>query len=327
MISRLFRRLSRGRAASPPVTPATKRADSAPAATPAPPAPPSKPVLRVPPAKPAKPVDPHFAIEDYVELLRELLARGVRFDTLEAPEPTQARAEKPHFIKHDIHHDLENTLRVAEAEHDIGVCSTYFMMHENPINRKYFRAPATWVGLRRIQEMGHLIGLHVDGFLLIEQYGDLARGIDQVRKVFAGKGIVFKVGNTHGNSGYQKKYDFEPMNFYKEVRRPTNCTEKLFMDHYGKYSFHDLGFEVWADTSIWTSGGGEWLVDYFVSDNATNIAAGAMNQSTWTINGAKWDLSEKVRRGVADYVAQGSCVYLIHPQFYRPRDLSTPLPA
>ena len=134
--------------------------------------------------KPAKPIPPHFAIENYALLLQELQSSGVRFETLHAPDQAAARAERLHFIKHDMHHDLENTLLIAEAEHEIGVRSTFFMMHENPINRKYFQAASTWKGLRRIREMGHLIGLHVDGFLLIEQYGDLARGIEQARKTF-----------------------------------------------------------------------------------------------------------------------------------------------
>jgi len=310
MIARLFRWLRKERTASSLGPPAAKQTD------PCPPKSPSKVVEILPPAKP---VDPYFAIADYVLLLEALQSRGVRFETLHAPDPAKARADRLHFIKHDIHHDLENTLKIAEAEHKIGVQSTFFMMHENPINRKYFHAPATWETLRRIQDMGHLIGLHVDGFLLIEQHGDLARGIDQARKTFAEQGISFTVGNTHGNSGYQKKYDFEPMNFYKEVRRPTNCSEKRFMDHYGKYSFRDLGFEVWGDTAIWTPQGGEWVLDYFVSDNGTNIAAGAATELSWVINGAKWDLSEAVRREVADFVSQGCCIYLIHPQFFRPR--------
>jgi hypothetical protein len=267
-----------------------------------------------------RPAAAHFFIEDYAALLRQLVAKGIRFETLAAPDAERARSEKLHYIKHDIHHDLENTLRIAEAEHEIGVCSTFFMMHENPINRKYFQAPATWEALRRIESLGHLIGLHVDGFLLIEQYGDLARGIAQARKSFAERGIGFRVGNTHGNSAYQKKYDFEPMNFYAEVKRPTRSNAKLFMDHYGKYSLRELGFDVWADTSVWTPDRGEWLLDYFVSDNGTNIAAGESSASAWTINGAKWDLSEEVRRRLADYISQGSCIYLIHPQFFRKRE-------
>ncbi|MFI5013595.1 MAG: hypothetical protein ACHQAY_14740 [Hyphomicrobiales bacterium] len=312
MISRLLGRLRNRR--SPPVAAMpVANLDTSDAAP--------KPAKWATPAsqRAAKPVEPHFSIEDYLLLLEALRSRGVRFETLHAPDQATARTERLHFIKHDMHHDLENTLLMAKAEHEIGVHSTFFMMHENPINRKYFHAPSTWDGLRRIQDMGHLIGLHVDGFLLIEQYGDLARGIDAARKTFAEQGISFKIGNTHGNSSYQKKYDFEPMNFYKEVRRPSNSTEKRFMDHYGRYSFHDLGFDVWADTAIWTPAGGEWLLDYFVSDNASNLAAGESAESSWFIDGAKWDLSEEVRRQLADYVSRGCCIYLIHPQFFRPR--------
>jgi hypothetical protein len=307
MISRFLRRL-RGQARPASDSPPKERANPSPVRSA------SEKTARAS-RKPLS--DKHFLIEDYTELLRQLLAEGVRFETLAAPQPAKARAGRLHYIKHDIHHDLENTLRVAAAEHEIGVRSTFFMMHENPINRKYFHAPATWETLHRIEEMGHLIGLHVDGFLLIEQFGDLARGIAEARKSFADHGIRFSIGNTHGNSGYQKKYDFEPMNFYEEVKRPTQCREKLFMDHYGKYSLRELGFDVWADTAIWTPGEGEWLLDHFVTDNGTTIAAGATSASVWAIEGAKWDLSETLRHKLVDYVSQGSCLYLVHPQFFR----------
>jgi len=160
MGSRLIQGI-RGEAASPsPVTHLVTRAEASPIAPSS-----GKPALA--PHKGPSPT--HFFIEDYVELLGELLARGARFETLEAPDPARARAGKLHYVKHDIHHDLDNTLRIARAEREIGIRSTFFMMHENPINRKYFRAPATWEALRRIQEMGHLLALHVDGFVLISR--------------------------------------------------------------------------------------------------------------------------------------------------------------
>ena len=91
------------------------------------------------------------------------------------------------------------------------------------------------------------------------------------------------------------------------------------MDHYGRYSFSELGFDVWADTAVWTPAGGEWMLDYFVSDNASSLAAGESTAATWSIISPKWDLSDGVRRKLTDYVSQGSCIYLIHPQFFRPR--------
>lgn len=261
-----------------------------------------------------------FSIGDYVALLKLLKSRRVRFETLERPDPAIARAHSIHYLKHDIHHDLANTMMVAEAEFEIGVRSTFFMMHEHPLNRKFFHDPETWKGLLKIREMGHLLALHVDGFTLIEQHGDLAAGIEQTRKTFRANGIdPLLVGNTHGNSKYQAQFNFEPMNFYKEVCRPTECAEPRWMEHYGKYSLRELGFTVWADTSIWTPDRGEWLLDYFVSDNRRSLAAGEIDRSEWVVDAEKWELGKRHRRRLADYVAQGSCIYLVHPQFMRPQ--------
>jgi hypothetical protein len=207
---------------------------------------------------------------------------------------------------------------MAAAEAQLGVTSTYFMMHENFVNRRYFGQSATWATLRSIQDMRHHIGLHVDGFLLIEQFGDLREGIAETRRVFAAEGIDLTVGNTHGNSAYQSKFNFEPMNFYPEVARPTECTDAFWLSHYSRYSLADLGFRVWADTAVWQQGVGEQLLDFYVSDNSTGICAGGSRKSTWDHIGEQWDLSEPHRRRILQLIREGSCIYLIHPQFYRP---------
>jgi hypothetical protein len=260
----------------------------------------------------------YFFIDDYVELLRSLLKIGVCFDSLVNPMLSDASIKKRHYIKHDIHHDLGNTYLMAAAEAQLGVVSTYFMMHENFVNRRYFGQSATWATLRAMQDMRHHIGLHVDGFLLIKQFGDLREGIAETRRVFAAEGIDLTVGNTHGNSAYQSKFNFEPMNFYREVARPTDCTDPFWLSHYSRYSLADLGFQVWADTAVWQPAMGEQLLDFYVSDNSTGICAGGSRKSTWDEVGKPWDLSEHHRRRIVQLVCEGSCIYLIHPQFYRP---------
>lgn len=259
-----------------------------------------------------------FQLQDYLALLDLLLSRGVKFQLLDTPIPEDAAANKLHYLKHDIHHDLARTWHMAAAEAERGVKATYFMMPKNFINRKYFDRPETWNTLRQMQRLGHHLGLHVDGFLLVEEFGDLAAGIAATRQAFAAEGIELTVGNTHGNSQYQAKFDFEPMNFYREVARPTPCRDEFWMAHYARYSLADLGFRCWADTAVWAPGSGERLLDYFVSDNSTGICAGESRKSEWDIVGEKWDLSPSHRRQVADLVRRGSCIYLIHPQFYRP---------
>jgi hypothetical protein len=263
--------------------------------------------------------DGNFFIEDYVDLLRELRTRGVRFETLESPDLASACAEKRHFIKHDIHHDMVNTIRTAEAEHGIGVRSTFFMMHECAINRRFFSDRETWRGLARIRDLGHAIGLHIDGFDLIERFGDLRHGVDEALATFAKHGFDIQLANTHGNSEYQSKFNFETVNFFKELARPTQCSDAAWMAHYARYSIAELGFRLWADTALWTRETGEFLLDYFVSDNSQAFLGGRMRLSHWELRGEKWDLSAQLRTRLADLVSTGSCIYLVHPQFFRPR--------
>ncbi|MFI5013587.1 MAG: hypothetical protein ACHQAY_14700 [Hyphomicrobiales bacterium] len=261
----------------------------------------------------------NFFIEDYVELLTELQARGVRFESLEAPDLASASACRTHYLKHDIHHEMVNTVRIAEAEHRLGVRSTFFMMHECVINRKYFAHRDTWKSLLRMRDMGHAIGLHIDGFDLIERYGDLRHGVEEALAIFAKNGLDIHLANTHGNSQYQTKFNFETVNFFKELVRPTECSDAFWMAHYARYSIADLGFDLWADTALWTPKTGEFLLDHFVSDNNQSLCGGRMRLSHWEVQGEKWELSASLRARLVDLVSTGSCIYLIHPQFFRPR--------
>jgi hypothetical protein len=167
--------------------------------------------------------------------------------------------------------------------------------------------------------MGHPIGLHNAGFDLIERYGDLRRGVDEARATFARHGLEIDLANTHGNSDYQTKFNLETVNFFKELARPTQCSDAFWMAHYGRYSIVELGFRLWADTALWTPKTGEFLLDYFVTDNSQALNAGRMRLSHWELWGGKWQLSADFRRKLADLVSAGSCIYLIHPQFFRPR--------
>jgi len=261
----------------------------------------------------------NFFNEDYIELLTELKGRGVRFEPLDDPDLASASAHKTHFIKHDIHHDMANTVRIAEDEHRLGVRSTFFMMHECAINRKFFADPDTWKNLLRMRDMGHAIGLHIDGFDLIERYGDLRRGVEEALATFAKNGLEIHLANTHGNSQYQSKFNFETVNFFKELARPSQCSDAFWMAHYARYSIPDLGFRLWADTALWTPQTGAFLLDYFVSDNSQSFSGGRMRLSHWELRGEKWELSASLRCRLADLVSTGSCIYLIHPQFFRRR--------
>lgn len=271
------------------------------------------------PARPSlKPAPKHFLIEDYIDMLQRIRAGGAVFEHVGKPSIADATARRVHYMKHDIHHDLENTYRMAVAEAKAGIVTTYFMMPLDPLNEAWFEQPETWDTLRAIRDLGHEMALHVCGFTLIEQYGDLGIGLTESLNRFRREGFEITTANTHGHSSYSKKFSYDPMNFYVELARPTAADDPFWMSHYAKYSLLDFGIRVWADTSLWIAGHGWWKTDYFVSDNSSAINAGAIDAPDWEVKGKPFDLSPAHRAAVAAKISQGSCLYLIHPQSFRP---------
>ncbi len=272
----------------------------------------------------------HFRIEDYVALLRGLRRAGASFEKLSAGAIEGASARRAHFLKHDIHHDLVNTLLLAKAEADAGIHSAFFMMPRHHINRKYFDRPQTFEVLREIQALGHEIGLHIDGFTMVEEFGDIYRGVEAARALFRTEGIELKLANAHGNSSYQSRFNFETVSFYKELAErpgivPWKCEDEFWLQHYARYRLADMGFELWADTLLWTPRHGLTRCDYYVTDNSTSLKAGDLSTGQFEVIGPKFKITASLKRRMIANISKGSCVWLIHPQFFRPAaSLSSP---
>jgi hypothetical protein len=205
---------------------------------------------------------------------------------------------------------------MAELEAKLNVPATFFMMHRHKLNRKFYDDPSTWEALRHIQSLGHEIALHIDGFVLIEKYRDLSLGVCEERNKFADERLRVRGGNTHGNSFYQTKLNFEPMNFYREVIRPNYCTDASWNKHYGRYSLADLGFEFWADTAVWFSPDTLIIPDTFVSDNSTEWKMGLGLEPDWLMASAPYSLPAEFADEMLSHIRDANCIYLIHPQFY-----------
>jgi len=270
-----------------------------------------------------EPQPSHFRIEDYVTLLLGLRRAGVSFEKLSPDAVEGASARRRHFLKHDIHHDLVNTRLIARAEAEAGICSSFFMMPRHRVNRKYFDHPETFAVLREIQELGHQIGLHIDGFAMVEEFGDIYRGVEAARSLFRSHGIELKVANTHGNSSYQARLNFETVSFFKELAErpgvePWKCEDEFWLRHYARYRLADMGFEVWADTLLWTRRLGLTRCDYYVTDNSACLKAGDLSTGAFEVIGPKFMITRSLRRRMIRNIRKGSCIWLVHPQFFRP---------
>lgn len=68
--------------------------------------------------------------------------------------------EKSAIIRHDVDMDLQEAVKMAELEQEIGIRSTYFVL----ITSEYYNLLSgnNMESARRILELGHEIGLHFD---------------------------------------------------------------------------------------------------------------------------------------------------------------------
>lgn len=96
-----------------------------------------------------------FTEAGFQNILRQLKSAGYRF----ARYGDQSSGS--HVIwRHDVDVSMNRAVRLAEIEHQEGVVSTYFI---NPRSCFYsIFEPETEAMLRRIQSLGHEIGLHFD---------------------------------------------------------------------------------------------------------------------------------------------------------------------
>jgi hypothetical protein len=94
-----------------------------------------------------------FDLAAYASLLEAARAGGYRPTTFDR-EPEDGAI----FVRHDVDLSLEAAVTMAEAEADLSVRATYFLMTES-----VFYNLASPVGVRalaRLRELGHAVGLH-----------------------------------------------------------------------------------------------------------------------------------------------------------------------
>ena len=114
-----------------------------------------------------------FNAHSYKELLKRFLDAGYTIapatKALSAPAPAL-------FLRHDVDFSLIRAVAMAEAESDLGVSATYYIMLAND----YYNAISTPGRrlVRRLVELGHEVGLHWDS----ETYPDTrAAAVHQFR--------------------------------------------------------------------------------------------------------------------------------------------------
>ncbi|MDD5177484.1 MAG: methyltransferase domain-containing protein [Sterolibacterium sp.] len=120
--------------------------------------------------------------------------------------------QEPHVaLRHDVDHSIENAFAMANVEHQLGIRSTYFLLHpdgdltcENYFGRiekdQLIIAPSMFDWAARLLDLGHEVGLHNDLLSLAlatrRQPGEF---IEQIIEAFSRHGIPIAGSVAHGS--------------------------------------------------------------------------------------------------------------------------------
>jgi len=117
-----------------------------------------------------------FTLNTYKQLLITLKEQGYRFITFEQycgiKEEERITEEKYIIMRHDVDKRPQNSLAVAQIEHDLGVTATYYFRVVPESNQpEYIKAIAT---------LGHEIGYHYEDMAICN--GDVEQAYQHFQK-------------------------------------------------------------------------------------------------------------------------------------------------
>ncbi|HTT98551.1 MAG TPA: hypothetical protein VMF58_10915 [Rhizomicrobium sp.] len=230
------------------------------------------------------------------------------------------------LVKLDIHHSIRRALEVGRLLKQQNVHGLYLMMHRHALSADYYDAPYTWEVLRELAGMGHEIGLHLDPFHMIREYGDLYKGTAEALADMRGRGLNIRAATLHGDTAVHLRarklfaFDFfEEMAFRSTWDREPPSSEPVFAEHVGRYSFRTLaqqhGLRWFAEANFVADG--EVLSSQplaYLSDNRKTMAL--LNTAGGEINdAAPFRISDDFAPRAAEALKAQPFLALFHPQW------------
>ena len=100
-----------------------------------------------------------FTLEGYKALIAALLARGYVLRSFADAQPD----ERHLILRHDVDQSLEAAVRLARCEAAAGWAATYFVLLRSEMYNPF--SPASVQALAELRQLGHGVGLHLDGAL------------------------------------------------------------------------------------------------------------------------------------------------------------------
>ncbi len=172
--------------------------------------------------------DDDFTLAHYREILERIVATHRTFSFGEAVPLGEALLDTERFVlmRHDVEFSLDAALAIAQADHDAGVRSTFFVQIGSDYN--LFEADGA-SAVESILALGHDLGFHYDLGLLERGGGDpvavAQRAIDLIENFFgarisaASPHMPMRSGRTLGIPGLVDAYDplyFERMKYVSD---------------------------------------------------------------------------------------------------------------
>jgi len=129
-------------------------------------------------------------------------------NVLRGAKPTRYLADPAQrgiALRHDVDHSLDAALELAWREAQLGICSSYFILHD----ADYMDCPETPRKLRQMESFGHEIGLHTN-FLaqwVRGEIDDMAAAIESTLERMRGWGLTVEGVAAHGDTDcYNKQF-------------------------------------------------------------------------------------------------------------------------
>lgn len=136
----------------------------------------------------------HFTDESYKEILAVITSAGykpLRVDEADKAEPLkihtaqgganvmEASCDKRFILRHDVDMSIDGALKLGRLDKEAGVISNFFIQ----LNAATYQTISGKCVLicKELQQMGHLVGLHVDSALFSEDEQNILKTINWIR--------------------------------------------------------------------------------------------------------------------------------------------------
>jgi hypothetical protein len=232
-------------------------------------------------------------------------------------------------VKFDIHGNLRRAVEISRMLDKVGIPGLFLMMQKHALNADWYDSAETWDMLHEIRDLGHEIGLHIDVYDLIRNYGDLHLGLEAVLEQMRRRGFTIRAATFHGDSSpHIKAQRLHANDFFMRSFRWSKWSgkppagEEFFAEHVGKYSrrkiWKEFGIEYFSELNFTRRGkrvSRSRLL--YVSDNTRTLEISNVGKGVAKLScAAQFRIDEDWIEKAVDMLAERPFMALMHPQWY-----------